>query len=34
MYIAVGPLPQLADLDLDPGVEVFGIGQDHVTSLE
>jgi hypothetical protein len=31
---ACGPLPQLADLYLDPSVEVFGLGQDHVTSLE
>lgn len=31
---ACGPLPQLADLDLDPSMEVFGLGQDHVASLE
>ena len=31
---ACGPLPQLADLYLDPSVEVFGLGQDHVASLE
>lgn len=31
---ACGPLGQPADLDLDPGVEVLGLGQDHVASLE
>ena len=31
---AFGPLAQPTDLDLDPGVEALGLGQDHVASLE